>query len=70
MSNDIAELKAISQNLMHPSIRTTDAIYGILSKNDVKEQIKRISKRINNLEVSTNDEIIYVLTELLSKLKK
>jgi site-specific recombinase XerD len=69
-ADNIAELKAISQNLMHSSISTTDSIYGILSKNDIKEQIEKISKRINNLEIKKNDDLIEALTEIINQMKK
>ena len=39
LARDIAELKAVSQNLMHANISTTDGIYGILSEADVREKI-------------------------------
>jgi len=35
----ITDLKAISQNLNHASIKTTDQIYSILSEDDVRERI-------------------------------
>jgi integrase len=35
----IAELKAISQNLMHSSLTITDSIYGVLSGEDVASRI-------------------------------
>ena len=38
-ANTITDLKAISQNLNHASINTTDQIYSILSEDDVKERI-------------------------------
>ena len=44
--DDISELKAVSQNLGHASISTTDQIYSILSKDDVKETITGISQAV------------------------
>jgi len=38
-SKDIADLKAVSQNLMHSSLTVTDGIYGILSTADVGKRI-------------------------------
>ncbi len=50
----ITDLKAVSQNLNHASIKTTDQIYSILSEDDVKERITEFGKaeksKINNLE--------------------
>lgn len=33
------DLKAVSQNLMHASLMTTDSIYGVLPQNDVSQRI-------------------------------
>ena len=38
----IADLKAISKNVMHASITITDAVYGILSDSDVEKFIKSL----------------------------
>lgn len=38
-AHDMAQLKAISQNIMHESVVTTDQIYGRLINNDVQELI-------------------------------
>jgi len=68
-ANNIAELKAISQNLMHSSITVTDSIYGILSNNDVKNQLSEICERINSQSNKNNkDEVIRMLKEILQKL--
>lgn len=40
-AKDIAELKAISQNLMHENIGITDGIYGKLGENDLADIISR-----------------------------
>jgi len=39
LAADYADLKAISQNVMHESTRTTDEIYGRLSERDVGDRI-------------------------------
>ena len=31
----IADLEAVSQNLMHADLRITDKVYGVLTRNDV-----------------------------------
>ncbi len=38
----IADLKAVSQNLMHTSLTTTDSIYGILDDQDVAQRIAQL----------------------------
>ncbi|MBI5945364.1 MAG: site-specific integrase [Chloroflexi bacterium] len=43
-AKDIPALKAISQNLMHSNLSTTDGVYGILSDMDVKKQIQSLGK--------------------------
>jgi len=40
----IGDFKAISRNLMHSSLQTTDRIYGLFSKDDIKERIHGLSK--------------------------
>ena len=39
-AKDIAQLKAISQNLMHANIGITDGIYGNLAEDDLAEILK------------------------------
>jgi integrase len=39
-SKDIAQLKAISQNLMHANIGITDGIYGKLAEDDLADILK------------------------------
>jgi hypothetical protein len=38
-SQNIADLKAVIQNLMHSNLSITDGIYGILSSNGVGKKI-------------------------------
>lgn len=38
----VAELKAISQNLMHSNLSITDGIYSVLNENDLKSTISRL----------------------------
>jgi integrase len=40
---DVAGLKAVSQNLMHSSLTVTDSIYSVLSTEDVGERIAGLS---------------------------
>lgn len=41
-ASNVAQLKAISQNIMHSSIVTTDQIYGKLINDDVQEIISAL----------------------------
>ena len=44
LAKDVADLKAISQNLMHSDLKTTDGIYGILKDEDVMTRIGGLTK--------------------------
>ncbi len=41
-ARDVADLKAVSMNLMHSSIGITDSIYAVLSDRDMQERIARL----------------------------
>jgi integrase len=45
-ASNMAELKAISQNLMHSSVTITDSIYARLVDNDVRQIIGRLGRSI------------------------
>jgi len=62
-ADNISQLKAISQNLMHSNISTTDRIYGILSENDMQQEIDSL-----NTDTKINDR--YIFEELLEINKK
>lgn len=53
-ANDVGDLKAISQNLMHSSIKVTDAIYAVLERDTVKERIVNLGQA-GSRELSTAD---------------
>ena len=50
LAKDVGDLKAISQNLMHSNLQTTDAIYSILSKDDTRERILGLSSKIIHVD--------------------
>jgi integrase len=56
----IAELKAVSQNLMHSDLRITDKIYGVLTENDVQGLITGLTR-----DNSTNQHSVVEMLELL-----
>ena len=68
-ADNISELKAVSQNLMHATISTTDGIYGILSGNDIRENIMKLSKNFGINENSDMQELIYLTKRVLGKLE-
>ena len=43
-ANSVADLKAVSQNLMHKSLFTTDEIYGMLTESDTRERVINLAK--------------------------
>lgn len=43
-ANSIADLKAVSQNLMHSNLKTTDELYAILGDDQVRERILRLGR--------------------------
>ena len=44
-AGSVADLKAVSQNLMHKSLFTTDEIYGVLTGNDTRERVVNLAKK-------------------------
>ena len=62
-AKDIAELKAVSQNLMHSNLSITDGVYGMLSDRDIKG-------RITGLKQGTPSDDIRELVALTKKLLK
>lgn len=52
-AKNMAQFKAISQNLMHSSVTTTDSIYSIFSQEEVKNQLMELgnSSAINPLDL-------------------
>ncbi len=41
-AHDVADLKAVSLNLMHSNLSVTDGVYGIMSERDVSKRIRRL----------------------------
>jgi site-specific recombinase XerC len=68
LAKNIAELKAVSQNLMHTNISTTDGIYGMLSDAEIKDQLNRLGKTIPKSEVE-NENLISSLKEIVRLLE-
>lgn len=68
-SNDVADLKAVSQNLMHSNLSTTDGVYGALSGQAVGDKIKRLGNQAVLGDLS-QDKLIADLESIISILKK
>jgi len=43
-AKDMADLKAISMNIMHKGIRTTDEVYSRLSDSDIHSRVGKLGK--------------------------
>ncbi len=63
-SHNPADLKAISQNVMHSSLTVTDGVYGILREDDVRARIARLGR-----ESQSEVDVISQLEALLETLK-
>lgn len=62
----LAQLKALSQNLMHSNISITDGIYGMLSNADKKKLLSTFNPEKNDLSMGVNQK----LDEIISLLKQ
>jgi integrase len=61
LARNMAEYKAVSQNLMHSTIGITDSIYAVLSDEDVREQIAGLGKGGVAPEAARVDEIVRLI---------
>jgi len=66
-ANTFSEFKAVSQNLSHASINTTDQIYSILSENDVKERIAGFGYSEKNQHGNLEDDKLQKIWEILNE---
>jgi integrase len=67
LAKDIADLKAVSQNLMHSNLSITDGVYGVRSETDIRG---RILELVTGLPVYRNDNEIFELLEILLDQRK
>lgn len=65
-AHTVAELKAISQNVMHSSVTITDQVYGNLVGEDVSTIIGSLGKRSNPLPADKLDQLLSILQEMRS----
>ena len=68
MCKDIADMKAVSMNLMHSNLSITDGVYGVLSSYDVGMRISQLSMKLDYEEMSKN-EMIKQLTKIIEQLR-
>jgi hypothetical protein len=72
MAKDIADLKAVGQNLMRSNLSITDGIYGILAEVDVRLQIVNLGLEIidgGGRELSTLISLVKQLEQTLKQQK-
>ena len=69
-SKDVSALKAVSQNLMHENLTITDGTYGVLSENDVRNQITELGEIIVANKNSELKELKSLAQKLLEKIDK
>jgi len=63
-AKSFADIEALKENLMHESIQTTDRLYGLFDKNDMKERLHHLnnSDEINLLEEIPPEDRQFVLS--------
>lgn len=69
-ADDFSDLKAISQNLGHASIDTTDQIYSILPEDDVKDRITGISNTNKKTSIKNTQENKTLAQEIVDEMEK
>lgn len=69
-ADDIGQLKAISQNLMHANISITDGIYGGLSDSDIKKQITSLTEKKLPDDKNSLKELLRLTLDRLDELEK
>ncbi len=63
-SKDLADLKAVSQNLMHSNVSITDGIYGLLSIKDIGKRISNLNSSSNYLGEDVQEQILKILINI------
>ena len=66
-SKDVADLKAVSQNLMHSNLSVTDGVYGILSTDDIKRRVTALEN--NNVDAMSKDEVLSQLKSMVAQME-
>lgn len=66
-AKNIADFKAVSMNAMHANMEITDQFYSVLHDEEVKNRISALSK---NTGKENKDDVVKLLEDLLSQLKR
>jgi len=56
-AQDVADLKAVSMNLMHSKLSITDGVYGIMSQRDISKRIQGLGKTLANQQFQNSQEL-------------
>ena len=67
-AKDVADWKAISQNMMHSDLSITDRVYGILSGDDVKTRVTGLVKNSENFDHLNREQQKALLKQVLDSL--
>ena len=71
MAKEVSDLKAVSMNLMHSSLGITDAIYAVLSEQDMQERIARLGRsdeiKTEGVSQKNVDEVVQRVIEELRR---
>jgi integrase len=69
-ADNMGQLKAISQNLMHANISITDGIYGGLSDSDINEQITSLTKEKLPEDTDSLKELLKLTLNRIDEIEK
>jgi hypothetical protein len=67
-ADNVGDLKAISQNLMHSNLAVTDGVYAILSDEAVRERIEKLGH--GEVDGLVNGEVAALLRALADRLER
>ena len=67
-AQDVADLKAVSMNLMHSNLSITDGVYGILSEQDVHKRISTLGINAPSHGTMSTTELRAVLEQILAEM--
>jgi integrase len=66
LAQDVADLKAVSQNLMHSNLSITDGVYGVLTGRDVQDRISTLGEKAIGLGELSKSELKAALEQILA----
>jgi len=67
-AQNVGDLKAVSQNLMHANLSITDGVYGILSESDIAERISSHGRHEASVDSLSRSELKALLTKVAAEL--